>query len=198
MIGKVMSHHYGPPIIAEDEKFQLASQLYIDISVLANKLSEEADTADFLSFSSPLALTFTALSTLCKRYSNPEKNCSKDGVPVSEAAITMKSQAIDGIKTVSQSIVEFSQKLNNSTTTTQDFDRVSPIIMDALYAAAANYAWLVRESGEKSSQDALDSLRQCLRKLGSRWRIAAEHLRILEAQEVGFSFTMVEIYNVFL
>jgi hypothetical protein len=185
MIGKVMSHHHGPPITAEDERFQLASKLYIEVSLLANKLTEEVKTGDFLTLSSSLALTFTALCKLCDRYSRPSKSSGSNETPLSSAAITMQGQAIDGIKTVSQSIVEFSQKLEEATSTSQDFDRVSPIIMDALYAAAANYAWFVRENGDENSQKALDSLRQCLRNLGSRWRNAAEYLRILEAQEVS-------------
>lgn len=59
--------------------------------------------------------------------------------------------------------------------------------MDALYNAASTYAWSVRESGDESCQMALDSLRHCLRRLGARWRNAAEYLRILEAQEFTFA-----------
>jgi hypothetical protein len=99
----------------------------------------------------------------------------------------MQIQAIEGLKTVSRSINDFAEQITASTPQPQDLDRVSPLIMDSLYAAAANYAWLVRESGDESSQMALESIRHCLRRLGARWRNAAEYLRILEAQEFTYA-----------
>jgi hypothetical protein len=59
--------------------------------------------------------------------------------------------------------------------------------MDSIYAAAANFAWLVRETGDENYQMALDSLRGCLRRFSSRWRNAGEYLRILEAKEFTYA-----------
>lgn len=185
MIGKVMSHHHGPPINSETARFGLATQLYLDISTLARKLTEEAaNHKDFLALSSPLALSFTALCLLCDVYSCPVKNCTVGKATITPEAMAMQAQSIDGIKTVSQSIVEFAEKVNEATSTAEDLDRLSPMIMDCLYSAASNYAWIVRESGDEGSQQALESLRNCLKRLGTKWRSAAEYLRILEAQEV--------------
>jgi hypothetical protein len=190
MVGKVLSHHHGEKIPSETTRFGLASQLYIDISLLARKLTEEsANSDDFLSLSSPLALSFSALCTLCDAYSCPDpNNCASGKSTASTEAVAMQVQALDGLKTVSRSIVDFAEQVNAATSSPQDLDRVSPIIMDALYSAASNYAWIVRESGDESSQMALESLRHCLRRLGGRWRSAAEYLRILEAQEVCIFF----------
>jgi len=185
MVGKVMSHHHGPPIDSETARFGLATQLYIDASLLARKLTEEAvHPSDFLSFSSPLALTYSALCLLYDVYSCPVKNATAGKASVSTEAMAMQAQSIDGIKTVSRTIVEFADRINESTSTPEDLDRLSPIIMDALYSAATNYAWLVRESGDGECQKALDSLRDCLKRLGTKWRSASEYSRILEAQEV--------------
>lgn len=99
----------------------------------------------------------------------------------------MQVQAVEGLKTVSSSIKDFSEQIIARTPHSLDVDRLSPFIMDALYAAAANYAWLVRESGDEDCQAGLESMRHCLRRLGGRWRCASEMLRILEAQEFTYA-----------
>lgn len=181
MMGKVLHHHHGENILTETARFELASQLYIDVSALARKITEEiSNVPDYITLTAPLALTFSALSTLCDPYSCPSGYTTN--TPSTEAA-NMQLQAVDGLKTVSRSILDFAEQVNAVTSTPQELDRISPIIMDALYAAAANFAWLVRESGDESSQMALDSLRRTLSRLGTRWRNAAEYARLLEAQE---------------
>jgi len=185
MMGKVLRHHHGENVPEETTRFSLASQLYLDVSALARKLTEESATVpDYISLTAPLGLTFSALSALCDPYSCPTQYGMK---AASTEAANMQVQAIDGLKTVSRSILDFSEQVNAVTSTPQDLDRISPIIMDSLYAAAANFAWLVRESGDENSQMALDSLRQCLRRLGTRWRNAAEYARLLEAQEFQYA-----------
>jgi hypothetical protein len=185
MMGKVLHHHHGENVHTETVRFGLASQIYLDVSGLARKLTEEIATVpDYISLTAPLALTFSALSTLCDPYSCPTAYGNN---AASTEAANMQIQAIDGLKTVSRSILDFSEQVNAVTSTLQDLDRISPIIMDSLYSAAANFAWLVRESGDESSQMALDSLRQCLRRLGTRWRNAAEYARLLEAQEFQYA-----------
>lgn len=184
LLGKVLQHNYATePSEEQKPRFIQASMLYTDVSLMARTLLDEANNSnDYLSLAAPLALSYSALCTLCDSYS-----CQKGCVASTPEAAAMQAQAIDGLKTVSHSIVEFSDRINKATPSPHDMDRVSPIIMDALYSAAANYAWLVRESGDENSQMALDSIRFALRRLGTRWRNAAEYLRILEAQEFTYA-----------
>jgi hypothetical protein len=183
IMGRVLSHLFGEEFPSEPAEFEAASQLYTDASNLARKITEEAEASkDYLSLTSALSLTFSTLCTLCDRYSCP-KGCTSSG----KGAAEMQAQALEGLKTVSRSVVDFVDRINAATPLTHDLDRISPIIMDALYSAAASYAWLVRESGDESYQMALDSIRNCLRKLGTRWRNAAEYVRILEAQEFSYA-----------
>jgi len=183
MMGKVLAHHHGEEIPSETARYDLASQLYLDVSILARKITEEAaNSQDYLTLASPLALTFSALCYLCDQYTCPPSSTS-----VSSEAAAMQLKALEGLKTVSRSVVDFAEQLNAATPLPQDLDRVSPLIMDALYSAAANYAWMVRESGDESCQMALESIRHCLRRLGSRWRNAAEYLRLLEAREFTYA-----------
>ena len=185
LMGKVFSHQYGGRIPSDIAKFGLANQLYIDVSILARKLNEEADsTHDYLSLTVPLSLTYSTLCVLCEAYSCPEP--SGCAVKTPEGA-EMQVKAIDGLKTVAGSILDFADRISAATQNPQDLDRLSPIIMDTIYMAAINFAWLVRESGDESYQAALDSLRHCLRRFGTRWRNAAEYLRILEAKEFTYA-----------
>ncbi|KAH8793261.1 hypothetical protein BGZ57DRAFT_869998 [Hyaloscypha finlandica] len=184
MMGKVFSHHYGDEFASEADQFKAASELYAAASALARKIPEEADAEqDFFSYASATALTYSTLCNLCEVYSCPKGNRKSTGKESSE----MQIQAIEGLKTVSGTIVNFVDHINANTPLSQELDRISPIIMDALYSAAANYAWMVRESGDEVYQNALDAIRLCLRKLGTRWRNAAEYVRILEAQEFSYA-----------
>lgn len=96
--------------------------------------------------------------------------------------MTMQNLAVASLKSVSQDVVDFARHIAVPQTST-----MSPLIMDAVYGAAATNAWLVRESGDADCQRALDAIRERLRELGARWRCAAEYLRILEAQEFTYA-----------
>jgi len=184
MLGRVLNHHHGEHIPSETAQFGQATQLYLDVSALIRKLTgEAANSHDLLAIATPLALSFNCLFALCEPYSCPS-NSNPSRTP--EAA-EMVVQAVDGLKSVAASVVSFAEQVNAVTPLPQDLDRVSPVIMDALYSAAAQCAWVVRESGDENSQMALDSLRHCLRRLGTRWRNAAEYLRVLEAQEFTYA-----------
>jgi hypothetical protein len=182
LMGKVFFHHNGEEFSSETVRFMKASELYGEITVLAQQLTEEAESSnDYMSLAAPLALTYSTFGALCDPYSCPENNTS-----TSESS-AMQVQAVEGLQTVSASIAEFAKRLDLATTSMQDLDLLSPIIMDAIYSAASNNAWFVRESGNENNQITLDSLRHILRKFGGRWRSAAEYLRILEAQEFTYA-----------
>jgi hypothetical protein len=184
-MGEVFAHRYGKKFVSDTERFKAATDLYTEVSGLSTKIIEQADAEhDFFSYASSLALTFSTLCALCDEYSCPKGGCK---ATASKEVSEMQIQAIEGLKTVSDSILHFVHHINANTEVLQDLDRISPIIMDALYAAAANYAWQVRESGGELYQTALDEIRNCLRKLGVRWRNAAEYVRILEAQEFSYA-----------
>ncbi|CAL3973622.1 unnamed protein product [Diplocarpon coronariae] len=188
MMGRILQHHYGEPAPEEKDRFAAAADLYTDVSSLIRTLNDEvAASKDILSLASPLALAYSSFCVLCDRYSCPaqqQERCQPSTTPEGAA---MQAQAGEGLRSVAASIIEFAEQLNAATPLGPDLDRVSPAIMDCMYSAAANYAWMVRESGEESCQMALESMRHSLRRLGGRWRCAAEYLRILEAQEFTYA-----------
>lgn len=183
MLGKVLRHHRLKNV-QEDERFRQASTLYVELSDLARILVQEASTSpDYLAMASPMAVCFSALCFLCDPYAcqalRPPSNTPEEA--------TMQVQAVEGLKSVSEGIRDFSEQIVARTPHSLDIDRVSLFVIDSLYAAAANFAWDVRESGSETSQASLDNIRQCLRRFVGRWRSSQEFLRILEAQEFTYA-----------
>ncbi|RDL42470.1 uncharacterized protein BP5553_02449 [Venustampulla echinocandica] len=185
MMGKVLSHHYHNTFPSEAARLTQVSKLSEDILDLSGKITEETNRSpDFLSLSAPLALLSRAFCILCDPYSG------LDGYgldPSTPQAAEMQQRAAEGLKTLSGNMYGFGQKVEISTSGFQDLDSVNPIIMDALYSAALNFAWFVRKSGDMQCQTSLDEIRNWLTKLGARWRSAAEYARLLEAQEFSYA-----------
>jgi len=182
-LGKVLRHHRQKDV-QETELFRQASALYLELSDLARILVHEAaNSQDYLALSTSMSVCFSALCTLCDPYAchglREQSNSPEE--------TTMQIQAIEGLKAVADNIRDFSGQVILQTPHSLDIDRVSPFVMDSLYAAAANFAWDVRESGNENSQESLDNIRQCLRRFGGRWRSPQEYLRILEAQEFTYA-----------
>ena len=190
LTGKVLRHHRSNPL-PEDEKYREASELYVELSELARILVREAsDSQDYLPLATPMAVTFSALAALCDPYA-----CQSMRLEHTPEGATMQIQAIEGIRSVSESIRNFAQEisnlvLNNGHDPNHDpriMERVSPLILDALYSGASNFAWDVRESGNQSSEEGLGIIREALRGFTNRWRVAGEYLRVLEAQEFTYA-----------
>lgn len=183
MAGRVQKHHRKKNHAAT-EKYREASGLYVELSELARTLVQEAATApSYLMFVGPMSVCFSALCCLCDPYA-----CQPMRAPTqSQEEATMQVQAVEGLRSVSDSIKELSQQVANCTPNSMDIDHVSIFLLDALYCGATNYAWDVRESGNAISEEGLDAIRQCLRRFTARWRAAQEYLRILEAQEFAFA-----------
>ncbi|KAL5346249.1 hypothetical protein ACLOAV_008517 [Pseudogymnoascus australis] len=181
LLGKVVRHH-GQRDVQETKHFQQASDLYLELSELARILTHQAAMPqEYLPFSTPMSVCFSALCALCDPYA-----CHGEQ-PTTPEQSKMQTQAVDGLNTVSSSIKEFSDHLISQTTNNLDIERVSPFVMETLYTAGANFAWDVRETGNESSQESLDSIRQNLGRFVGKWKSSQAYLRILEAQEFTYA-----------
>lgn len=182
LLGNVLRHHYTEKIPSETARFDIAYQLLENCSVLATKVDEEAlASRDYLMLATPLAIIYSAIIALLDPYSCPlDKSCS--ATPSSEKGVMM-NQAIKGLQDFSQRVVEFSERVNSQAQTQQDLDKVSPLIMDSLWAAGQHYMWVWKESRDAKAEAALESIRNCLRIFQTRWRNAAAYLRIFDGQE---------------
>ncbi|KAK8908994.1 hypothetical protein ACHAPC_000144 [Botrytis cinerea] len=184
LLGNVLRHHYTEQIPSETARFDIAYQLLENCSVLAREVNGEAMISrDYLMLATPLAIIYSAIIALLDPYS-----CSADklcGAATSSEKGIMMNQAIKGLQDFSASVVQFSESVNSHAQTQADLDKVSPLIMDSLWAAGQHYMWEWRESRNPQSQEALEIIRNCLRRFQTRWRNAAEYLRIFDGQEFG-------------
>lgn len=179
-MGKVLSHNYWDTSLAEPLRIEAASKLYAEVSLLAKAIDQESSKiGNVVPLSAAQALTYSALACLCKFHASPSTHRPIENKDATTEAIAMQAQAVDGLKSVAESIVEFATKITATTIDPRELDAVSPVIMHALYSAAL----IIRESGGESHM-ALDTLRHCLKRLRTRWRNAAEYLMILEATEL--------------
>ncbi|RKF59399.1 putative fungal specific transcription factor [Erysiphe neolycopersici] len=178
LMGQAMLHHKDK-LSSEKIRFTNASQLQTKILELMRKIKEESLVSRKLfSLISPLALTYSSLCLLC----NPYCGFGKGKI---EEQKQIKKQAITGLETVAVSIIDFADQINIATQTMQDLDHVSPFIVEGIYFGSLTLARLYRGNREESYQASLGPLRQCLRKLSTRWRIAADCLRILESHDIA-------------
>lgn len=96
----------------------------------------------------------------------------------------MKNLAVDSMLRISRELVIFTDSITKVVEFTRNIEKVSPIIMEAVYSASCYFAWMVKETGDEELQVASERLKAFLRLMGSRWRNAAEYVRILEAVEL--------------
>lgn len=64
-------------------------------------------------------------------------------------------------------------------------DRFSPLCLDTLYCGMSTFHWLWRENGDPEMKEGLDVTRQCLDRVGRRWRLAGEFLEIEKRHDVA-------------
>ena len=86
---------------------------------------------------------------------------------------------IAGLKSTAQDVLRFSQQLQ--TQMEHDLSATSPLIADCLYQAAATYLWMMYETGSPEILAASTCLTDTLKLLNSRWKVAGEYLKILDA-----------------
>lgn len=163
LLGRMISHRNDGSL---DSQFQFseAVQLHRTISALSSLLPNEFEMAPER-LSTAVALCFSALLNLYDPYSCTESIGGAGSVEANE----MQGIAINGLKATAEDVLKFAQHLKRSMT--YDLAATSPLVADSLYSAAANYAWLVRESGSPEMIASLNSLKEVLSILNQRWKI---------------------------
>lgn len=135
LLGKVV-RHINDKNLPVDWKFDEALQLHRTTRALAGVLPaevEEDDAAQRPTLCTSMSICYSALLTLYDFYSCTEK-AVKDGP---ETQLVMQKESIDGISEVSMEVANLARQLR---TYVEQFGaaKVSPLIIDSLYQAAAN------------------------------------------------------------
>ncbi|KAI9785945.1 MAG: hypothetical protein M1839_008211 [Geoglossum umbratile] len=176
LLGRVLRHTNDLPA---DIAFRLeeARQLDRTIRALYKLLPGEG----------PEDIIDSAIMTLYSPYT-----CQSLGQSPSE--LTYSAEILASLKSLSSEVVRLAHDIlaclnpnhpnhNHNSPTTYSIEQTSPLILDCMYQAAANYAWLVRETGEREFIDSFKVLKGLFAVAASRWRAAGEYLKILEVTE---------------
>lgn len=171
LLGKVL-HHINDTDMELNFRFEQANQLNRTVRALANLLPDEAFEDDVLNgptLCTAMAICYSALLVLYDAYS-----CSESSIPRKTAGhLEIQESAISGIKEMSAEVLRFCKRLK-SFSELNGLAKMSPLIADCLYQAAANYSWYVRESGDQDCLAKLQEIKSILVMIEPQWKVAGE------------------------
>jgi hypothetical protein len=121
-----------------------------------------------------MAICYSALLTLYDSYSCTERAISSGP----EAQLVMQSEAIEGLREYSAAVMNLAGRVRGHIDR-GGLQRLSPLVIDSLYQAAANYAWYVRESSDPMCGERLAELKELLMLCDKRWRVSGQYLALI-------------------
>ena len=134
-MGKVI-RHLNDKNLPADYKFNEALQLHRTLRALCEVLpaeAEEDDPAVKPTLCSPMAICYSGLLTLYDQYA-----CTGRAVEnAPETQLVMQKEAIDGLGEISSQAMDLARRVRNFIDRA-GLQRVSPLVVDSLYQAAAN------------------------------------------------------------
>ncbi|KAK0917039.1 hypothetical protein LTR02_000369 [Friedmanniomyces endolithicus] len=190
LLGKVV-RHINDTGLPPEFRFEEALQLNRTYRALAAALPDEAETDDPAAhppaLCTSMAICYSALLTLYDTYSCTERANPKGP----EAQLVMQKEAIAGLSDISAAALHLARQIRGFVETegqgASGLGRLSPLVIDCFYQAAANYAWYLRESSDPQCGERLRELKEVLRLCEGRWRVAGEYLRIVETTEFALA-----------
>lgn len=132
----------------------------------------------------PYFLTLSSQILLYDLYCCPEDllttgpgHGSSEPLPKTPASLALQVRAVSGIRSASLSVRDAAvEVLLEFCVLPSNLARVSPLVLDALYAAMATLHWLWKEGGEEGVGRALEDVKRGLARLDMRWRLARDYL----------------------
>lgn len=171
LLGKIV-RHLNDSQLPVDYKFEEALQLNRTTQALASLLPAEAEEDDPVvcpTLCTSMAVCYSGLLTLYDSYSCSERAVSNGP----ETQLQMQKESIEGLSTFSAAVLHFGRRVRNFLER-GGLERLSPLVIDCLYQAAANYAWYVRESSDPACGERLVELKELLTICDRRWRVAGK------------------------
>jgi len=181
LLGRVLRHHHDTKL-EPSFRYEEASQLSRTIQALIALLPVEPPpslpegilhkTTAECPLSAATGVAFSAALTLYDVYS-----CISSFEQPDSPQVLLQEQAISGLKATAAQVVEFVESMSavlDQAGQDEELDVLNIFIFDALYQAAANYAWLVREAGQRETREGLETIRSFLRRMEGRWKVAGE------------------------
>lgn len=167
LLGRIMQHlnNHG---LDDDSRFQEAIQLNRSLQELSVVISAELNEEQSMALHSAIALCYSGMIILNKPYSGIEPI----GIWASLVIPTdFRNHALATLRLAARETSNFVGTLYAYLTGLTD--QLSPFIAQSLYQAVSTFAWLNREAPHNLDiLNAIEFLRDALRKLERRWKIA--------------------------
>ncbi|KAK3336626.1 hypothetical protein B0T19DRAFT_44974 [Cercophora scortea] len=145
----------------------------------------------YLASLTPRFLTFSAQILLMDLYCCPENQLDGPGPtgtshtrPQTPDERAMQSRAVDSIRSAALQVRDLGLEVLEIVLPPAELRRVSPLLLDALYAALATLHWLWKEGGDPAVEQALEDLKKVLSRLAMRWSVATEYLDMIHHHDV--------------
>jgi len=171
LLGKVI-RHLNDTTLPPEYRFEEALQLHRTLRALALILASEAEDDDPAlrpTLCTSMAIAYSALLTLYDAYS-----CTERALPnAPETQLQMQKESIEGIAYICESVLHLARRMRGFVDHA-GLNRVSPLTIDALYQAAASYAWYVRETSDPTYAEKLAEMKEVLGLCDRRWRVAGQ------------------------
>lgn len=118
-----------------------------------------------------LALCHSARLNLCDMYSCIDTGNVTDAG--SSTRLDMQRTAISGLEEVSTEVFRLAKTIRQ-VIELDGLAKVSPLVVECLYQAAANYAWYIRENSQNNYLEMLVAVKDTLRLIGYKWGAASK------------------------
>lgn len=167
MLGRIMQH-LNNNVLDDDSRFQEVIQLNRSLQELYVVISAELNEEQSMALHSAIALCYSGMMILNKPYSGIE--------PIGILASLVipaefRNHALATLRLAARETSNFVSTLYAYLAGLTD--QLSPFIAQCLYQAVTTYAWLNREAPRNLDiLNAIEFLRDALRKLERRWKIA--------------------------
>ncbi|KAE8395988.1 fungal-specific transcription factor domain-containing protein [Aspergillus alliaceus] len=163
-----------------DFRHEEAMQLHRTAQALSHTLSTELeqwiendyDPTGYLPLFSAIGICYSALLLLYDSY------CCI-GIKEVGANVQVQQTALSGLDEVSQAVYHFAKRIRSSMELGGSL-KMSPLILDCLYQAAANFIWKSRETGNSAMLQRANEVQGVLEVLGMRWKAPQAYLSILK------------------
>lgn len=182
LVGKILQH-VNNHILDDASRFQEVIQMNRSLQALSVVISNELDQEATMALHSAMALCYSGMMILNKPYSGIESSGTMTGLVIphefqKHAFATLRLAAIETSSFAASLQIHLSGLI----------DQVSPLLAHCLYQAINTYGWFSREMpADPEISKAMEFLKETLRKLDKRWKIAGEPFFLLTSRELMVS-----------
>lgn len=181
LLSRVVAHLNSGLGTSDDAKdyYSRSLQLHQVLSSFHTALNQDLKTEEpfvFMALSSAMGICFSAIIALCDAHTCANLD-DPSGVGIPEQ-LKMQEVALGGLHDIGASVCEFASRLQVMSLSSHGSKAMlSPFVAEGLFAAAKQYLWYIRETGNLELLVLVEMLTGALRLLGQRWQVASKSLR---------------------